>query len=80
MTMMGIKARDHGLEIKGATAEVTKIMAADPRRISGIKVLLHFPQNYDDKSRKLLERTAKTCPVLYSLHPDIKLEVEFTYK
>lgn len=79
MTIIGIKARDHELDVKGTTAEVTKTMASDPRRISGIKVVLAFPQSYGDKSRKILERAAKTCPVLYSIHPDIELEVEFTY-
>ncbi len=36
-TIIGIKARDLGINVTGATAEVTKTMAADPRRISGIK-------------------------------------------
>lgn len=79
-TIIGIKARDHGLEVEGATAEVTKTMAADPRRISAIKVVIDFPRTYDDKNRKILERAAKTCPVLYSLHPDIELDVQFNYK
>lgn len=79
-TIIGIKARDNGLEVKGAYAEVTKTMAADPRRISGIKVAFTFPTSYEDKFRKILERAAKTCPVLYSLHPDIVLDISFQYK
>ncbi|WP_029038611.1 OsmC family protein [Salinimicrobium xinjiangense] len=79
-TIMGIKARDLGLDMEGAYAEVTKIMAADPRRISGIEVVITFPASYEDKNRKILERAAKTCPVLFSLHPDIVLDISFHYK
>ena len=78
-TIMGIKARDHQLNIKGTTAEVVKTMGVDPRRITGIKVAINFPSTYSEKERKILERAAKTCPVLYSLHPDIKLDIDFLY-
>lgn len=80
LTITGIKARDLELKIEGAYAEVTKTMAADPRRISGIKVVITFPTSYEEKERKILERAAKTCPVLYSLHPDIVLDISFHYK
>lgn len=80
LTIIGIKARDLGINIEGATAGITKTMAADPRRISGIKVALSFPSSYDEKQRKILERAARTCPVLYSLHPDIILDISFHYE
>ena len=79
-TIIGIKARDLELDVKGAYAEVTKTMAADPRRISGIKVTFQFLTSFDEKNRKILERAAKTCPVLFSLHPDIVLDISFQYK
>ena len=79
-TIIGIKARDLGIKVEGAVAEVTKTMATDPRRISGIKVVIFFPASYEEKHRKILERAAKTCPVLYSLHPDIVLDISFHYK
>ena len=80
LTVMGIKARDLQVDIKGTTAAVTKTMAADPRRISEIEVVLAFPSTYDEKTTAILERIAKTCPVLYSLHPDIKKQIIFNYK
>jgi len=79
ITMMGIKARDMQVNLDGTTAIVTKTMAADPRRISKIEVVLNFPAGIDDKSRKILENTARTCPVLYSLHPDIEKVVVFNW-
>ena len=79
MTMMGIKARDLGINMVETTAEVTKHMAADPRRISKIEVDLKLPTDITDKHRKILENTARTCPVLYSLHPDIEKVITFNW-
>jgi uncharacterized OsmC-like protein len=79
ITMMGIKARDLNVVLDGTTALVTKTMAANPRRISKIEVVLELPANADNKSRKILENTARTCPVLYSLHPDIVKEIVFNW-
>lgn len=80
ITVMGIKASDMEVDMTGTTAEVTKTMASDPRRISKIKVVLDFPFEADAKTRKILERTANTCPVHYSLHPDIEKDITFNWK
>lgn len=79
-TVMGIKARDLDVDFSGSTAEVTKIMAADPRRISEIHVVFQMNLSADAKVKTILERTAMTCPVHYSLHPDIKKEIIFNWK
>ncbi len=80
MTVMGIKAREMGVDFKGSTAEVTKIMAPDPRRISEIHVTFEMNIEADEKTKTILERTALTCPVHFSLHPDIKREIVFNWK
>ena len=77
LTMMGIKANGMEVELRGSHAEVTKHMAASPRRISKIEVSLHLPKVIDAKNRKILEHTANTCPVLYSLHPEIEKVITF---
>ena len=79
-TVMGIKARDMDVDLSNSTAEVTKIMAAEPRRISEIHIAFNFNTNVDAKTKTILERTALTCPVNYSLHPDIKKEITFNWK
>ncbi len=78
-TVMGIKARDMEVDFSGSTAEVTKIMAAEPRRISEIHVTFEMNLKADDKIKTILERTAMTCPVHYSLHPDIKRIIVFNW-
>lgn len=80
ITIMAIKARDMDLELKGTTAEVTKVMAAEPRRISEIHVTFQMNIVADDKTKTILERAAMTCPVFFSLHPDIKKEITFNWK
>ncbi|HLU50753.1 MAG TPA: OsmC family protein [Flavobacteriaceae bacterium] len=79
LTVMGIKAQNMGVNMDGTTAEVTKYMVADPRRISKIEVILHFPPGIDEKSQKILEHTARTCPVAKSLHPDIEQIIVFNW-
>jgi uncharacterized OsmC-like protein len=79
MTVMGIKAKQHGINMVGTTADVVKEMAADPRRISAIRINIHFLNNYSDKERILLERTANTCPVRNSLSDELAVEIHFNY-
>lgn len=78
-TIMGIKARDHGFDLKDTYAEVTKTMASDPRRISRIEINFILRAEYTEKQRTILERAANTCPVIYSLHPDIEKVITFSY-
>ena len=81
LTIMGIAARTHNINITGTECEVEKIMVTDPRRIGEVKINMHFPQteNYTDKEKKILEHAAMTCPVIESLHPDIKKTVSFLW-
>lgn len=80
LTIMGIAARTHHFTIDGTRAEITKIMASNPRRIAEIKVELTFPpNNYPEKVKKILRQASKTCPVALSLHPDIKQHVIFHF-
>ena len=77
LTIMGIAAHTHGIRIDGTTCAITKIMAANPRRVAEIVVDLKFPGKYTDKEQKILENAALTCPVYLSLHPDLKKTVSF---
>lgn len=79
-TVMGIKARDLDVDFSNSTAEVTKIMGTDPRRITEIHVTFHMNVAVSDKEKVILEKTAMTCPVFHSLHPEIKKEVVFNWE
>lgn len=80
MTVMGIKARDMNLDLKGSTAEVTKIMNAEPRRIGVIEITFEMIGTDDQKNITILERTAMTCPVFMSLNTEIEKKITFNWK
>ncbi|MXO05510.1 OsmC family protein [Flavobacterium sp. HBTb2-11-1] len=79
MTIMGIKARDLEVDFVGSTAEVTKIMNAEPRRIGAIEIVFQMKSNADEKSKTILERAAMTCPVFLSLSSEIEKKITFNW-
>lgn len=80
LTTMGIVAQRHGWELRGATAEVVKVMVSQPvRRIGELTVVLRIPGEFDERARTTLERAALTCPVHKSLHPDVALPVRIEW-
>lgn len=80
LTIMGIRAAKKEVDLHGATANVTKVMASDPRRISKIIVEVRLPKlNIDPQFQELLELAAANCPVAKSLHPDIEQELSFIW-
>ncbi|WP_321347608.1 OsmC family protein [uncultured Draconibacterium sp.] len=80
MTIMGIKARDNGIDIEGTQVDVTKIMASDPRRVAEVVVEFTFPaKNYTDEEKRLVESVAGVSPVPLSLHPDLIQTIKFNW-
>lgn len=80
LTVMGIVAARHGIDLAGTRATVIKEMATAPvRRIGRLPVTIAFARNFGAEQKKLLETAALTCPVHKSLHPDIESKVTFQY-
>lgn len=80
VTIMGIAARTHGFNIDGTKISITKIMSSEsPRRIAEIVINLAFPRDYDEKVKKIIEYTTKSCPVALSLHPDLRQTITVRY-
>ena len=80
MTILGIKARDNGIDIEGTQVDVTKIMASDPRRVAEVIVEFTFPaKNYTDEEKQLVESVAGVSPVPLSLHPDLIQTIKFNW-
>ena len=77
LTTMTIRTAKHGINLDNASVAVTKIMAADPRRVSEIVVQFKFPIKYTDEQKKLLEDAALTCPVYFSLSEKLVKTVDF---
>jgi uncharacterized OsmC-like protein len=80
MTIIGIVAARHGLDVRGMTARTEKLMTTEgPRRIRSLRTVLTLPLPTDHPQRVLLENAAHTCPVHKSLHPDIDAAIEFVW-
>ncbi len=80
VSIMAIKSKDVEVDLKDSTVSITKIMQAEPRKIAKIIVELNMSIDTSEKNKTILERSAMTCPVLLSLHPDIEKEVTFNWK
>jgi len=79
LTIMGIVANRNHLKINGTTAEIEKIMGANPRRINEIKISIRFNENFDKKTKRKLENAALTCPVSNSLSEKLNESIKFIY-
>lgn len=81
VTTMGIKAQSMGIALDGTTADATKIMVSDPRRIGKIIVHIKCSESLqlDEKTKEILEKVARTCPVERTLHPDVELDLSFSW-
>lgn len=80
-TLMGIAARTHGINIDFMDLSITKIMAANPRRVAEVQIEFTMPEHsYSEKEKAILIHAAETCPVALSLHPDLKQSIQFHWK
>ena len=78
LTIIAIANRTHSLNIEAMDANVEKIMSSNsPRKISQINVKISIKGVFDDKSKLIIERSAKNCPVHHSL--DVGLDLIINY-
>jgi len=76
LTIMGILAERHQINLEGAVVRVTKEMTSVPvRRIARLVVNVRVPGAVSEENRKRLENGADACPVKRSLHPDVRVEM-----
>jgi putative redox protein len=79
LTIMAIAVEKNGVNIKDTFAVVKKTMGNNPRRIAKIEIDLTFPNEYDAKTKTILERAAYNCPVHHTLSKNVEKNISFTY-
>jgi len=82
LSIMGIAARTHEIDVVNTKIEIEKIMVADPlRRIGEIIVVFQLPigKIYNDKEKTILEKAAMTCPVFLSLGENVKKTIQWNW-
>lgn len=83
MTILGLVAQRHEIDLAGTKVHVTKEMVSSPvRRIAGLRTSVTIPAGAvsDASMRERMEAAARKCPVHQSLHPDIDAPIEFYYQ
>ena len=82
LTILGLMAQRHDLDLSDMSVSVTKEMVTSPiRRIGRLPVSVTMKSSaVPDELRDRLEAAARKCPVHASLHPDIDAPIEFTYE
>ena len=81
LTIIAIAANTHKINIKSMEADVIKVMSKTvPRRISQIGIKMIITGICNDKSKKIIERSAKNCPVHHSLNKEMIINLDIQYK
>ena len=83
LTIVGLVAERHGLDLRGASVEVTKVMVSQPlRRIGSLRTIVTIPGGAieDSTMRQRIEQAARQCPVHQSLNHEIEIPIEFRYQ
>jgi uncharacterized OsmC-like protein len=79
LSTMALEAGREGLTFGNARAAVEKRMTPPPRRIAELVLVIDMPREVRPAERARLEEIARGCPVARSLHPDVKVPIEFRY-
>jgi len=79
LTTMGIVARRHQIDMRGAHVKVEKEMRQSPRRIGRLPVIVTMPGKFSPEQKKLLEAAAHGCPVHKSLHAELEAPIQFVW-
>jgi len=77
MTIVAIRADSRGLDVGGMSGSVEKTMAANPRRISKLEVIVNLPQNLGMEDRAWLITEGCNCPVCVSVSESMEVDVTF---
>ena len=75
LTIMGIVAKRHKINMNGSYANIYKFMGKNPRRIKEIKVDIFLCNQLKKSEIKILKKAAEHCPVHNSLNENIKISI-----
>ena len=79
LTIMGIIAKRHNIDMDGSYIESKKSMGTNPRRINGIILNVYLNKTLKSKNKELLIKASKHCPVHNSLNNNIATKTKTFY-
>ena len=77
LTIMGIVAKRHNINLLGSNIDITKEMKINPRRISKLIVNIKLKGDFKNKELSIIKKAAQHCPVHNSLNDKIKVLINF---
>jgi uncharacterized OsmC-like protein len=77
MTIVAIRADSKEIDVSGMTGSVEKTMAASPRRVAKLEVVINLPSGISMDDRAWLITEGCNCPVCVSVSESMEVEVTF---
>lgn len=80
LSVMGMMASRRGISIDGATVEMSYASDESTHRVTAVTATFRFPGiELSDDDKRVLNASAKACPVGASLSPDIVKNIVFEF-
>ncbi|MFT6245094.1 MAG: putative OsmC-like protein [Salibacteraceae bacterium] len=80
LTIIGIFCANHDLTFEHGDAEITKVMGAEPRRISKLEINLDLSKNgWDENTQERVIRAGEACPVAKSVDPEMEIVLKYQF-
>lgn len=79
VTYIDFIAKKNNFTTENATVEIKKTMNAEGTFITNFDVTLNFYGEFTNEQKRIIENSAKNCPVGNSLHPDVTKNYIFYY-
>ncbi|MFL2961590.1 MAG: OsmC family protein [Candidatus Poseidoniaceae archaeon] len=77
MTIVAIRADSRDIDVSGMTGSVEKTMAANPRRVAKLEVVVNLPSGISMDDRAWLITEGCNCPVCVSVSESMEVDVTF---
>ncbi len=77
MTIVAIRADSKGIDVSSMSGSVEKTMAANPRRVAKLEVVVNLPSDMTIEDRSWLITEGCNCPVCVSVSETMEVDVTF---
>jgi putative redox protein len=78
ITIMGIAAQEKEIPFENVSADVTKVMGTQPRKVQEIIITIRGDfRSWNEKTWAIMKNAAETCPVKLSLDPALTITLSW---
>lgn len=75
LSVMSIMAERDGVDLKGMTIDVEKIMQQSPRKVKELNLIITYPESLNKQYRDKYMAAVRACPVHRSIDPELHVNV-----